>query len=264
MLEMSGQLRQELPAVRVLGEVLEAPLHQHVAALEVARLLGQGGVVVVALPHVRRQAGRGLEEGPGLLHPPLPHLQHPEVVVTLRVVVVSGEGELEALVGQVHVPDAEGEMGHVIPDLGQDVLVLGDVEGALETGDGHVVLLGVEAAQTEVVVELRRGDPHLQQPPVISEAQLGLVGIEMVHPDAGNGLHVGRVLGEDILVIFSREAEVTQGLLDPGHIDQEVHVVGKVVQTGSVDLKGGQRLVQAEVDLAELEEGRNHRLLLDG
>ena len=202
MLEMSGQLSQELLAVRVLGEVLKASLHQHVAALEVSRLLCQGGVIVVTLPHVRSKTGRGLKEGPGLLHSPLPHLQHPEVVITLRVIVVSGEGELEALVGQVHVPDAEGEMGHVIPDLGQDVLVLGDVEGALEAGDGHVVLLGVEAAQTEVIVELRRGYPHLQQPPIISEAQLGLVGVEVVHPDAGNGLHVGRVLGEDVFVIF--------------------------------------------------------------
>ena len=161
MLKVPGQLCQELLAVRVLGEVLEAPLHQHVAALEVARLLGQGGVVVVALPHVGRQAGRGLQEGPGLLHPPLPHLQHPEVVVTLRVVVVGSEGELEALVGQVHVTDAEGKVGHIVPDLGQDVLVLGDVEGALEARDGHVVLLGVEAAQPEVVVKLRRGDAHL-------------------------------------------------------------------------------------------------------
>ena len=86
----------------------------------------------------------------------------------------------------------------------------------------------------------------------------------MIHSDAGDSLHVGRVLGEDVLVIFRRKAEVTQGLLDPGHIHKEVHIVGKIVQTGSVDLECGQWLVQAEVDLAELEESRDHRLLLDG
>ena len=100
------------------GEVVEAPLHEHVAGLQVASLLRQRRVVVVALPHVRRQVRRSLvcggskifsgctkyfsylEESPGLLHPPLPHLEHAQVVVALGVVIVGRQGQLEAL--QIH------------------------------------------------------------------------------------------------------------------------------------------------------------------
>ena len=41
-----------------------------------------------------------LEESPGLLHPPLPHLEHAQVVVALGVVIVGRQGQLEAL--QIH------------------------------------------------------------------------------------------------------------------------------------------------------------------
>ena len=41
-----------------------------------------------------------LEECPGLLHPPLPHLEHAQVVVALGVVIVGRQGQLEAL--QIH------------------------------------------------------------------------------------------------------------------------------------------------------------------
>ena len=216
---MSGQLSQEILAVRVLGKAVQTALHQDVAGLQVPGLLRQRGVVVVTLPHVWRQTGRRLQEGPGLLHPSLPHLQHPEVVVALRVVVVGGEGKLKALVGEVHVTNAEGEMRHVVPDFGQNVLVLGDVKRALEARDCHIVLLGVKAAQTEVVIQLCCGDTHLenrfetlfdaifshlQQPSVISERELRLIRIEVIHADTSDGLNMCRVLCEDVLVIFCR------------------------------------------------------------
>ena len=52
--------------------------------------------------------------------------------------------------------------------------------------------------------------------------------------------------------------------LYPGHSHQEVDVAREVVQAGPVDLECGERLVQSQVDLAQLQEGGDHRLLLDG
>ena len=90
------------------------------------------------------------------------------------------------LVCEVDIPDAECEVGHVVPHLGHGVGLLGGVQGALsimslchhvmchrvmchrvmrcylEAGDGHVVLLGVEAAEAQVVVQLSSRYPHLR------------------------------------------------------------------------------------------------------
>jgi len=52
----------------------------------------------------------------------------------------------------------------VVPDVG--LLFVGcHGDGSLEALEGHVVLLGVEAAQTEVVEELHVVDAHLYQAP---------------------------------------------------------------------------------------------------
>ena len=45
------------------------------------------------------------------------HLEQPDVVVALGVVVVDAEGQPEALVGEVDIPDAKGHVAQVVPDL---------------------------------------------------------------------------------------------------------------------------------------------------
>ena len=66
-----------------------------------------------------------------MIHLSLPHLQHSNVVVTLGVVMVRSQRQFEALVGEVDISDAEGEVSHVVPHLGHRVGLLGGVQGAL-------------------------------------------------------------------------------------------------------------------------------------
>ena len=90
-----------------------------------------------------------------------------------------------------------------------------------KTGHPQRYLLGLEASQPEVVVQLRAGHAHLQQPPVADkeatvckgcsrqrasalhanrrlpalpeehQRQLGLVGVKLVCGKRRNGLHIG-------------------------------------------------------------------------
>ena len=53
-------------------------------------------------------------------------------------------------------------MTNIVPDIGS-VFIRGQVQGSLETVQGHVVLLGIVAAETQVREELRIVHPHLEQ-----------------------------------------------------------------------------------------------------
>lgn len=58
------------------------------------------------------------------------------------------------------------DVPQVVPDVSRLLLVFGQREGALERGQGHVVLLGIEAAEPQVVEKLAVIDPHLQESPL--------------------------------------------------------------------------------------------------
>ena len=78
------------------------------------------------------------------------------------MVIVSSEGKSEALISKVDIPNTQGEMPNIVPDLCQ-CLILCYGEGSLETGEGHVILLGKEAAEAKVVVEFCRANSHLDR-----------------------------------------------------------------------------------------------------
>ena len=73
-------------------------------------------------------------------------------------------------------------------------VVRGERECSLHAGQGHVVLLRVEAAEAEVVEQLCVVDAHLEEAAVEAEGQLRLVRVKVVHADARDALHVDRVL----------------------------------------------------------------------
>ena len=53
-------------------------------------------------------------------------------------------------------------MTNVVPHV-RSILIGGQVKGSLETVQGHVVLLGIETAETQVSEELGIVYPHLKQ-----------------------------------------------------------------------------------------------------
>jgi len=55
-------------------------------------------------------------------------------------------------------------VSNVVPDV-SEVVVSSDTKCRHEAVERHVILLGVEATQADVVVELGVLDTHLQQPP---------------------------------------------------------------------------------------------------
>lgn len=53
-------------------------------------------------------------------------------------------------------------MANIVPDISLLLVTASQGQGPLERGQSHVVLLGVEAAQAQVVVQLAVVHPHLQ------------------------------------------------------------------------------------------------------
>ena len=54
-------------------------------------------------------------------------------------------------------------MAYVVPHVSRGLVTRGQVQCPLQTADGHVVLLGVEATQTQVGEQLGIVDTHLEQ-----------------------------------------------------------------------------------------------------
>ena len=153
----------------------------------------------------------------------LAQLQHAQVIEGLGVVHVHRHGNLERLVRQAEVTDPDRELPDIVPDVG-GVVVLRLREGALEADEAHVVLPGVEAAEPEVVPELRRVEPHLQQPAVQPQRQLRLVRVEVVRGQAGDGLDVRRVEGEDLAVDGDGLGDVVELVVDARDPEQRVQI----------------------------------------
>lgn len=53
-------------------------------------------------------------------------------------------------------------MSQVVPHV-SDALVRGQAEGSLKAGEGHVILLSIEATQAQVVEDLTVVDAHLKE-----------------------------------------------------------------------------------------------------
>lgn len=56
----------------------------------------------------------------------------------------------------------QGNVSQVVPHV-SDALVRGQAEGPLKAGEGHVILLGIEATQAQVVEDLTVVDAHLKE-----------------------------------------------------------------------------------------------------
>ena len=55
-------------------------------------------------------------------------------------------------------------MSQIVPNISQLLIIGHQGEGPFKGGQGHVILLSIEAAQTQVIVQLAIVHPHLQQP----------------------------------------------------------------------------------------------------
>lgn len=142
-------------------------------------------------------------------------LEYAQVVVGLGTVVVVNETQTKALIGETTVADADGHMAEIVPDVGELLIGLGETESALEARDYHVVLLRVEAAQTDVVEDLAVVDAHLHETPVELERHLGLIVVEVVGCYVRHGLDVRAVRVEHLFVVFYRFVHVAQVLQFP-------------------------------------------------
>lgn len=56
-------------------------------------------------------------------------------------------------------------MPQVVPYI-SDALICGEAEGPLKAGEGHVILLSIEATQAQVIENLTVVDAHLKKAPV--------------------------------------------------------------------------------------------------
>ena len=64
-------------------------------------------------------------------------------------------------------------MAYVVPHISSSFVIRRESQSSLETADGHVVLLGVETAQTEVSEEFCVIHTHLKEPSVGRRGERG-------------------------------------------------------------------------------------------
>ena len=91
-------------------------------------------------------------------------------------------------------------MANVVPHI-RDIAVVRKSEGFVEAGERHIVLGGVEAAETHIVPELRIVDSALNEATVETEGHLWLVCVKMVASERGYRFYVLVIIAENILVL---------------------------------------------------------------
>ncbi|RUS72951.1 hypothetical protein EGW08_019291, partial [Elysia chlorotica] len=132
-----------------------------------------------------------------------PELQHTKIVVGLCMVIIVGKCQAETLKSQFHVTDAlatyECNMPDIEPDVSLNYIILCQRHSPLEAGQGHIVLLGIETAQAQVVEQLCIRNCFL---PVKFEGYFWLIRVKMVGGYAGNGFNMHAVRVQNLLVKF--------------------------------------------------------------
>mmetsp|Transcript_24492 Transcript_24492/g.77431 ORF Transcript_24492/g.77431 Transcript_24492/m.77431 type:complete len:215 (+) Transcript_24492:373-1017(+) len=178
------------------------------------------------------------------------------------MVAVHANGYLEALVGQAEVADPDRDLPDVVPHV-RHVVVAGRRQRALEAVERHVVLAGVEAAQPQVTPQLCVVDPHLQQPPVESQRYFRLVGVEVVARQARDGLDVGGVEEEALLIETHSLGHVVERIVYASCAQDQRRRTRVLLNPLHVVLECGVGLVKADVHLAQLADSRHHGLVPD-
>lgn len=129
-------------------------------------------------------------------------------------------------------------VSYVVPDISLLFIIGHQGQSPLKRGQSHIVLLGVETAQAQVVVQLAIIHSHLEQPssngwnilnhrwkikshqincnntlhklyrkfvwPIEAQSNLRLICIEVIAAYAGYGLHVSVVLLQDVFIVLCR------------------------------------------------------------
>lgn len=129
------------------------------------------------------------------------------------MVRIGANGNLEALVGQLQISNADGDVSDVVVAVCH-VGIVRLKDSTLEAVHGHVVLAGVEGTQAHVVPELAVVDAALDQSPVETHGYLGLVGVEVIRGDLGNGFYVVIVKVKDLFVNFEGLAWIVQKVMN--------------------------------------------------
>mmetsp|Transcript_24928 Transcript_24928/g.34202 ORF Transcript_24928/g.34202 Transcript_24928/m.34202 type:complete len:338 (+) Transcript_24928:90-1103(+) len=248
------QQRQQLLAVHVVRVQLQGLARVLVGLLEVAHAVGHEGRVVEGLEGVRTHLAGRVEARLGEVELLSPHLKHGDVVEGFSVLRVHRHRHLEGLVGQTQVPQRDADVADVVPHV-RHLVVVRDAQRAVEAAQRHVVLRGVEAAQADVVPHLGVVDAHLQQASVVADAHLRLVRVEEVCSQAGDGLHVGGVQHQHLLVVHDGVVGVVQQVVDAGQAQQQARLAGELLRGLGEQVQAGVGHVHAQVHVTEVQIG---------
>mmetsp|Transcript_61728 Transcript_61728/g.188490 ORF Transcript_61728/g.188490 Transcript_61728/m.188490 type:complete len:201 (-) Transcript_61728:407-1009(-) len=187
-------------------------------------------------------------------------LQDAQVAVAFRVISVDGHCDLESLVGQAQIADADGDLADVVPHV-RHVVVVGEHQSPFETTERQVVLASIEAAQAHIVPYLRVGHAVLEHPAIKPKSNFRLVSVEVVGSKARNGLGIARVELEHAFVILHAPKQRVQHVISARKAHKDVRVTHELLARASILVEGGVRLVEAEVHLAQLKV-RGDRILV--
>jgi hypothetical protein len=109
------QVLEQLFRVSMLWEQFQRLLHVLVALLELALLVEQVSDVVGGLEQERAGLRRLLEVRPRLVYVTLSQLKHTQIVECFCVVRVVAHTDLERLISEAQVTDADSDVAHIIP-----------------------------------------------------------------------------------------------------------------------------------------------------
>ena len=114
----------------------------------------------------------------------------------------------------------------------------------VEARECHVVLGRVEAAESEIVPQLGGVDAHLQEATVEAKSELRLVRVEVVGCEARDGLHIGCVELEYLLVLGDGLGLLIKGVVDASDAEHAGRIGGELFTSLLVHLERIAGLVQ--------------------
>jgi len=121
----------------------------------------------------------------------------------------------------------------VVPNI-RGVFIGCQRERTFEASQRHVILLSVEAAETQVVEQLCVVNAHLKKPSEKSEGNFWLVRVKVIRSQGGDGFDVGRILLQDEFVVIDGHVDVLNAFINSRDARQQrLHKFARFPSTNS-------------------------------
>lgn len=197
--------------VIVIWEDLKRLIHHFEALLELASLPQQQSCVIVRLEELVPAPNH--EVGLRLIQVALSKLKCTQIVVALTVLWIMRHRNLESLIRQSNVSDANCHMSNVIPDI-SSIRVISHRQGPFKAVERHIPLTRVVTAEPNIIPNLRVVDARRQQSTIEPHRDLRLVSVEVIGCESCDSFNIARIKQQHLLAELIGLERIIEQIID--------------------------------------------------